>query len=314
MKRKKSHKEKLEITPVSADAASSALAAIKADSSLSSFLSDLSTADLVPTVVPATSDVKSAYARRLNDMDAADKIRRERDGLKNELESYCLSGKRRVRESEEDFVSAGVVKSAEDIESLANEMSEVEDWLYEDEAEAASVDTFKEKLSTLKKKVEGLYLRLEETEKRPKAVEQARSLVSEGREMIANMSATRPWVKEEMKTSAIEAIDKAEKWLDEKEKEQEGRGNDVDAAFLSTDVFAEFRPVQKAIARILQVKKPKEKKPKPSTKKEEGEREEGEEKEKQKEGETEAEKEGEREAETEEAATSEEEEDGKDEL
>ena len=245
-------------------------------------------------------------------MDAADEIRRERDGLKNELESYCLSGKRRVRESEEEFVSAGVVKSADDIESLAGEMTEVEDWLYEDEAESASVETFKEKLSSLKKKVEGLYLRLEETEKRPKAVEQARSLISESREMLANMSATRPWVKEEMKTTAVEAVDRAEKWLDEKEKEQEGRGNDVDAAFLSTEVFAEFRPVQKALARILQVKKPKEKKPKPSTKKEEGEKEEGDEKEK--EGEAEKEKEGDREAETEEAAAASEEEEGKDEL
>lgn len=263
--KKRTHRRRLKVTPVSSD---------------------------TRTVHRLTKKQKSSAVKRLQEMAAADLMRKKKEELKNALESYVFATRSRIREHEEELSE---VSTDEEREKIMEDLEGIEDWLYEDGADAELTE-YKKKRSDMDKRVDAIFSRQKELELRPKAIAGARAVLEAAGRILELWPTERPQVSEEEIKEVKEVAESVAKWLDEKEKEQAEKENTDEPAFTSGQVSNKMQRLKNLVARLLKKKRPAPKEPEKAT--EEGDKKEEEgssdgEKEKEGEGESKADDAGE---------------------
>ena len=171
--------------------------------------------------------------------------------LKNTLESYVFSTRSKIREHEEDLEK---VSTDEEREKIMEDLEGIEDWLYEDGEEGganAPIDAYKEKRKKMDERVNAIFFRHAELEARPKAVETARIILEAAKHKTSAWITERPQVSEDDRKQVLKMIEDIGKWLDEKEKKQEGLEKTATPAFTSSDVKSQIRPLNRLMGRML---------------------------------------------------------------
>ncbi len=200
----------------------------------------------------------NASKAKLDALDKADETRRQREAAINELEAFILSIKNKYSDDEREYATISTEEQRNEVLAMGTQL---EEWLYEDEAKVADTTVFKGKLKDLKKLANPIFERLAENKDRPQAVSTAMKSLEAVRSKLANWTETRPWVTDEEKEKVIELVNIAEKWLEEKQIAQAALEAHVTPAFHSAEVPKQLKPVATAFDLLLKKKKPEPPKP-----------------------------------------------------
>jgi hypothetical protein len=187
-------------------------------------------------------------------MDEADADRALRAKARSDLEAYIFSARDYMYSNEESIEG---VTTSEQREGIMETLMELEDWLYEEEAERAAATVLDGKRDSIKARVEAIAERAAEVEARPAAVAHAR-------ERIANMTrAVEQWNNEtKPQLSSVEVelmkstIADVSSWIDEQEEAQAGKEAHEELAFTSKDVAAKVKTAWSMYRRYAKRPKP----------------------------------------------------------
>merc|ERR1711916_426474 len=200
-----------------------------------------------------TEDMVELSRGKLQALEDADEARRQREAALNDLEGYIYKVKGRINEDEDDLAKVSTDKQRQAVLDLGTEL---EDWLYEAEAKTADVSVFKGKHKELRRLAEPIFDRHVESTKRPEAVETARKTIATVRSKMAEWPEKRPWINETEIAKVEGLLGVAEKWLDEKEVEQNGIEPSAEAVFRSEDVPKQLSVVAREFEKLLKKPKP----------------------------------------------------------
>ena len=200
---------------------------------------------------PRRSDVADAFDR-LAAIAAAEKERRAREGAKNDLEAAIYRVRNALDDRAKEIEPVSTKKQREEIASTSREL---EDWLYEADAEPAA--TFNDKRAAFEALWTAVVGRAEELAARPKAIEKFRKALA-----LAKKNATevwpdeRPWLEQEDLDALVKKADDAGAWLDDQEKAQKKLKNHEEPAFRVAELNAKLKPTVVLAARLNAKKKP----------------------------------------------------------
>lgn len=174
-----------------------------------------------------TAKQVKASSRMLVEMNEADRLRKLKEEAKNDLESYVFSTRSKIREHEEILSE---VSTDEEREKIMEDLEGIEDWLYEDGADA-DLSTYKERRSNMDKRVNSLFRRHTELQARPKAVAACKAVLTSTEQVLELWPEERPQISEEEIGEVRDVMKEVADWLTEKEAEQEGKSNVESPAF-----------------------------------------------------------------------------------
>jgi len=205
-------------------------------------------------VTPATwtPALISAAKARMRALSAADELRKAKEQALNDLEGYIYKVRNRVLDEAKELKT---VSTEQQRQAVLDICQESETWL-EDEGQGQEVSVYKSKLSAIRRLAEPIFLRLSEVTARPTAVAKARRALSDVRNKVAEWAVKLPHVTDEEKKVVLEAADRAEKWLDDKEAAQKALASSDEPAFLSDDVPAQLKFLSGQFERLLRKPKP----------------------------------------------------------
>lgn len=180
---------------------------------------------------------------------------------KNSLEAYIYATKDKLEDAD------GVVKVSTEAQrdAFRAELSEAEDWLYMDGAESSAAE-FRKKLTDLKQTGDAIFFRLAELTARPEAAAEARKIFGEVRQIFEEWSTSRPWLNQTEKDQVLVKVEAAEKWLKGVETSQAKLPGHETPEYNSADVKQKVEEIQRQVARLMRIPKPKPK-PTPNAKK-----------------------------------------------
>ncbi|XP_076043824.1 hypoxia up-regulated Grp170 co-chaperone protein isoform X2 [Oratosquilla oratoria] len=165
-----------------------------------------------------TPEQMKTSVKRVENINKAEKARKEKEAARNTLESYILDAQDKLWQEEYEAAST------DDERTKIREMcSQLDEWIYEDGFdEEASV--YKEKLSALEKLVEPIKERVHEHRERPEALQALRDMINASSTFMQRAQEPPPeerWFTEVELQSMEKLIVDTEKWLETKEEEQE---------------------------------------------------------------------------------------------
>eukprot|EP00245_Coleochaete_scutata_P012766 TRINITY_DN499_c1_g2_i1.p1 TRINITY_DN499_c1_g2~~TRINITY_DN499_c1_g2_i1.p1 ORF type:complete len:545 (-),score=158.42 TRINITY_DN499_c1_g2_i1:541-1992(-) len=195
---------------------------------------------------------------RLADLKAKDTQKRETAAAKNALEAYIYD----TREKLDSLDNIGKVSTEGQRDALRGELTDAEDWLYEDGEHATAAD-FKKRLGGIKKTGDLIFFRLSELEARPAAVAEARKWARETTSILKLYPQTRPWINITQINEVQGKVDEMVKWLEDKEAQQAKKAPHDEPVLTSADVKKKLVTVQEKLAKLNRIPKPK---PKPAPK------------------------------------------------
>ncbi|CAM9478515.1 unnamed protein product [Hapterophycus canaliculatus] len=207
---------------------------------------------------PLTDEGKAASKAKLSALTAADDMRREISQARNDLESYIL----KVRAALRDFdANLEIVSTEEQREEAIVLATEQEEWLYDDgwDMDAA---TYRKKRAELAEMAEAIFFRSSELVARPAELTRGREFTTKVRESVEKWEKTKPQITEQERTDVIEKIDSAEKWMADKEEEQNAQPAHEPPVFKSSEVEPALKALKNLVGKLS--KKPAPKKEKPS--------------------------------------------------
>ncbi|KAK4528714.1 hypothetical protein GAYE_SCF63G6659 [Galdieria yellowstonensis] len=153
--------------------------------------------------------VETAHAAEL-EMRARDRYLRDRSDALNSLESYVYD----MRNNLADF--GGPLKDfvlAEHRQRFLEELENIENWIYSDEASSASKSVFQEKLSSMKTKGDAIVQRKYEWETRPEAIAELQKVCETYRSLALSSSPEYEHIPEEERKKVLDKVQEAENWL-----------------------------------------------------------------------------------------------------
>jgi len=199
------------------------------------------------------SDKKDSIAL-LKEMQRRDDLRMENAEAKNELESYVYSARSSLRESQENIVSSEV-SSAADVEALAKELDDTEDWLY-DEGDKLEAAEYKSRKRAMKNQLDGMLYRLKELTDRPAAVKRVDSYGATTRELVREWESDKPQITEEERKDVLSKLEELEKWVAEKEEEQAKLPLNENPIFSSSQVLSKLKDLKRYVTKLSKRPKP----------------------------------------------------------
>jgi len=150
----------------------------------------------------------------------------------NSLEAFIYSTRDRVSDDE----NLRLVSTGSDLESLSALLTEVEDWLYDNEEEE-SVEKYSKELDKLTSLTDPMFLRVRELTARPAAIENGKALIAQ----IKNkLSGTLDWLPETDKETMAQKISAYQEWLAGKLVLQEKLAPHDELIVLSNDIEKEL--------------------------------------------------------------------------
>lgn len=214
----------------------------------------------VGRVQPHSEEIMASSSAKLREMAEKDKERMMLEESKNKVESYIYKIKNKLSDDEEEIDAVTIKKQREEVRKLAEA---AEDWLYED-GYSADLATMEDKYAELSVPFEKIMLRISEKTARPNAIEALKTKLTEIEALMAKWEESKPQVTEEERTSVLDKVEEARKWIDDMEKKQSKKKPHEEPAFLSEEVAPQLKPIQAIVVKLN--RKPK---PKPEKKKEE---------------------------------------------
>lgn len=125
------------------------------------------------------------------------------------MESMVYSFRSWLREDEnEDYVEEG--KRNEWIEKL----NEMEDWLYEDGADA-NYTVYQNKHKDLQKEFGSIDKRKTFDQEKDKTVDSSKKVMVKIVDKVAEMKEKKPWISEEEKKDVLDRLEEVRKWMEE---------------------------------------------------------------------------------------------------
>ncbi|KAL0878994.1 hypothetical protein ABMA27_003974 [Loxostege sticticalis] len=130
------------------------------------------------TLQPLSPDQFKASKAKINELNAIDRKRVERETALNNLEAFVVDAQMKM--DMEEFAECGTQEQIDEIRKLCSETS---DWLYEDGYEAAT-ELFEEKLAQLKEKTNPIFYKNWEHRERPDAVAAMKNMLNSSQEFL----------------------------------------------------------------------------------------------------------------------------------
>jgi len=183
-----------------------------------------------------------------------DETRKLRAQTRNELETYLLNSKDKLRSDETNVMT---VITESEFESLISEMQDAEDWLFSSEGVKASIKTIKEKRDEISQKVSKINFKLSEIQERPPVVEASKKLFETIKKTVSRWEKERPWITSEERENLIKEVEGYSTWLKEKTEKQETLTPRDEPAFSTTDMKDKIESLQTHIEKLLKKKMPK---------------------------------------------------------
>ncbi|KAG6442424.1 hypothetical protein O3G_MSEX002366 [Manduca sexta] len=176
----------------------------------------------VLNVLPLTQEQFKASKTKINELNAIDKKRIERETALNNLEAFVVDAQMKV--DMEEYAECGTAEQIEEIKKLCSETS---DWLYDDGYEAPT-EMFEEKLGVIKEKTNPIFYKHWEHRERPDAVAAMNNMLNHSREflkMAKNFTKETNEEKDiftEVEIGVLEKkIEESQAWLSKSTKEQD---------------------------------------------------------------------------------------------
>lgn len=214
----------------------------------------------VGLVRPMSKDARLEAGLRLDKINRKEEEKRRTAESKNSLESYIYSTKEKLESTD----GIEKVTTEEQRNHFREELNAVEDWLYEEETTAVE---YKKRLDSLKAIGDSMFLRLTELVSRPAAVDFALTYLGDLKETLDGWTKSKPWISESKKKELLESADALQKWLADKQLEQQKKDAHEDPAFLSDDVYLKVSKLEQKLSKLSKTPKPKvEVETKPSSK------------------------------------------------
>lgn len=194
----------------------------------------------------------AAAKQRLRTLQAIDEARKAKEAAMNELEGYIYKVKNRINDDEK---ALSTVSTADQRQAVLDICTTTGDWL-DEEGQGQEVGTFKNKLSSIRRLAEPIFLRYSEKTDRPAAVAKAKKVLLEVRNKVAEWDIKLPQVTSTEKSSLIDSIDKAERWIEEKVAAQSKLADTEEPVFYSEDVPLQLKALSGQFERLLRKPKP----------------------------------------------------------
>jgi len=194
---------------------------------------------------------------RLAAISAAENIRIEREGAKNDLEGTIYATRTAVDERED----LAAVSTAEQRDAVSARSAELEEWLGDAGAEVPLAE-FKANRAELAKLLSDIVFRADEASKRPAALKKARKALADAKRNATEVwPESKPWLNATDLEDLVAKVTKVEEWLEEKASEQAKLEAHAPPAFAVEDIQPRLKPVAALAARLLLKAKPLPPKP-----------------------------------------------------
>jgi hypoxia up-regulated 1 len=207
----------------------------------------------VGRVQPHTPELIAESKAKLLELAQNDKERMMLEESKNKVESFIYRIKNKLTDDEEEIAKVSTEKQRAECQKLAED---AEEWLYDD-GYSADLPTMEDKYFEISVPFEKIELRVAEETARPAAVEKLKTKLTQVEELMTKWETTMPQVTKEEIAKVMVKIKEATTWLEKREKEQAKKKPHQDAAFLSTEVPAQFEPIEALTLRLSRKPKPK---------------------------------------------------------
>jgi len=156
-----------------------------------------------------TEDQLKAANKRVKWYKKRDEDKIKTDVAKNDFEAMIYKLRDWLREDDNaPFVEEG------ERDGYIERLTELEDWLYEDGADA-NYTVYEGKAKNMTKDFDRFNNRKVLDEERPKSVESARKVLTKILDKVAEMKDAKPWITDEEKKDVTEKLEEVKKWLEE---------------------------------------------------------------------------------------------------
>jgi len=189
-------------------------------------------------------------------MRSADRLVQETSDMRNELESYIYDMRDKITMES----SLGAYATDAEKDNYIKKNDETENWLYEDGFDAKK-DVLAVKLSELKKLGGPVEKRAEEAQARPPAVASLQKNVEKYKKWLADAQASDDFshITAEEFSTCHKKCDEVSNWLYEMLDKQGSLAQNVDPAFLASDVISKNKGLTNVCSPIVHKPKPKPK-------------------------------------------------------
>lgn len=203
---------------------------------------ELTVTEITVGVDMDSGDIARAKAT-LRKLDQKDLDRRQLEQAKNDVEAFIYATREALWEN--DIIKVSTEQQREEINAV---LSDASDWLYGD-GFSASLQEYRDQLAALRSVFEPISSRASELAARPATIEAFGIWKQSTLEALANITNERN-VEEEEKASLINSIADIEKWLAEKEQEQQAKSLTEQPAWASKDIITKLSPLDNELKRL----------------------------------------------------------------
>ncbi|XP_063606713.1 hypoxia up-regulated protein 1-like [Penaeus indicus] len=208
-----------------------------------------------------TEEQVAASKKKLEDINAAERARHEREAARNNLESYILDAQDKLYQDDYEQASTDEQRAA-----IREMCSTLDEWIY-DEGADVEASVYKERLKELSKLFEPIKQRVFEHLNRPEAVQALTDMMNKSSEFVQRARDAPP--EQQFFTDVeIDTMDKlivdTQKWLEDKEEQQQAQASSDEPKLKLSDIGEKLGALDREIkylvnkAKITKAKKDKE--------------------------------------------------------
>ena len=212
-----------------------------------------------------TKDGIAAAKKRLKKHQKRDEDKIKTDIARNDFESMIYKMRSWLREDEN-----AVYVEAETLEERIDNLTALEDWLYEDGA-SANYSVYEDKYKELAKEFGKFETRKGWYEQQDEFKNNTLTALDLYLDKVAKLSETKPWITNEELKDVIDKVDEIRKWFEGLLEKQESAPKHQDPLVKAADVLTKLEKLKKLYTKVSKKKKPKppkEEKPKEEEEKE----------------------------------------------
>lgn len=221
--------------------------------------------DSVRKPAQLTKDGIAAAKKRLKKHQKRDEDKIKTDIARNDFESMIYKMRSWLREDEN-----AVYVEAETLEERIDNLTALEDWLYEDGA-SANYSVYEDKYKELAKEFGKFETRKGWYEQQDEFKNNTLTALDLYLDKVAKLSETKPWITNEELKDVIDKVDEIRKWFEGLLEKQESAPKHQDPLVKAADVLTKLEKLKKLYTKVSKKKKPKppkEEKPKEEEEKE----------------------------------------------
>jgi hypoxia up-regulated 1 len=182
--------------------------------------------------------------KMVQNLNTRDAERREHGAMLNALESYVYESRDFLREK------ADKVTTEETRDSLLQELTDIEDWLFDVDL-STPLEEIKSKHDDMMKKITSIRRKFAETTARPAAVKALREALEAVSTHVNTWSEKRPQIEEDEKNDVETRVEELKEWLESKVKEQSELSDVEEPVFTSQDVAGKVKKLNRMLNRLL---------------------------------------------------------------